>query len=367
TLGDTAARSLERLLEDPDSFVRLRTLVGFSRARSLFQPEKTESFLSALRDSSSAVRREGLACLSRNRQALDDPGIVAGVADLLEDPDENVRLDAIRLTTSSNELLASEPVRRRLPDLFMDRLTSGQGILEELNTARDIQRELLPDQPPVLDNQEVAVYYSPAREVGGDYYDFFDLPEGNLGVAVGDVLGKGIPAALTMAGLQGTLMAHIRTLFDIKEIVSLVNQTVCSGGAIPNLVSLFYGVLQLESGRLTYVNAGHNPPLLVSRSGEVRKLETGGLILGVRREEQYEAGLVEMSAGDILVLYTDGITEAMDDDEEEYGMDRLVGAIRSYRDLTARQIAARVVREVERFRGGSVRTDDQTLVVLRQL
>ena len=328
--------------------------------------EKTGVFLSLLSDGSSAVRREGLSGLSRNRGLLTEETVASRVADLLEDSDEKVRLDAIRLTTSSTELLSSDPVRRRLPDLFMDRLSGGPTILDELNTARDIQRELLPDSPPVLENQEIHVFYSPAREVGGDYYDFFELPEGNLGFAIGDVLGKGIPAALTMAGLQGTLIAHVKTVFSIRDILALVNQAICSGGEAANLVSLFYGVLHLDSGRLTYVNGGHNPPLLVSRSGEATVLETGGLILGVRSDAAYETGIAELEAGDTLLLYTDGITEAMDGDGVEFGVERLVDAVRASRDLSARQIAARVVREVEAHRGNAQRMDDQTLIVIRQ-
>jgi sigma-B regulation protein RsbU (phosphoserine phosphatase) len=287
------------------------------------------------------------------------------LADLLADPDEKVRLAAVKMVTDRPDLLASESIRRRLPDLFLDRLVTGDSLAEELRTAREIQMELLPERPPSPEPYQLEVLYRPAKEVGGDYYDFFDLPAGNLGLAIGDVTGKGIPAALTMASLKGNLGAYVTQVYSISDIMRLVNQRICAGTEGASLMGLFYSVLDLETGRLSYVNAGHNPPLLVRHDGSVSRLSTGGLLLGFDPDAEYEHGVETMTSGDVLVLYTDGITEAMDPGGREFSPEGLSDTVRESRDLSAAQIVSAVMKAVGRHSGGAARRDDQTLVVVR--
>ena len=224
---------------------------------------------------------------------------------------------------------------------------------------------LLPAEAPKYENYTIAVHYSPAKEVGGDYYDFFSLPDGNLGMAVADVSGKGIPAALTMAGMKGILGASVRSLFDISQIMKRVNSELTVEGTVTGLVGLFYSVLDTRNGTLTYCNAGHNPPLLVSRTGDVRSLEEGGLLMGVMKHADYEHGTVQMHPGDVLVMYTDGITETMDENDVEFDVAGLTEAVLEYRDLNAEQIVSRILKAMNAHGQGLTQADDRTLVVVK--
>lgn len=366
TLAPGSVAALERLLADSDASVRARTLRGVIDSVHAPVEERIRRLADAARDSSANVRREIVAGLSDNPACLAHPGCAPLVAGLLEDPDEKTRLDAAKLVTSSPALISSEAVRRRLPDLLMNRGSGGASIIEELSTAREIQKELLPDRPPRLENYEIEFFYSPAREIGGDYFDFFGLPEDNLGLAVGDVTGKGIPAALTMAGLKGNLNAQVQNIYSIDEIMRRVNEAVCAGAEGSSLAGLFYGVLDIRGGLFTYVNAGHNPPVFVKRGGETKLLTEGGLLLGAVPGAAYEHGFIRFDPADVLVMYTDGITESMDDNGTEFGLTGLVSTVLSSRDLPGRQIISRILEAVARHSGGQPRVDDQTLVVVKR-
>jgi sigma-B regulation protein RsbU (phosphoserine phosphatase) len=271
----------------------------------------------------------------------------------------------IRLVTETPGLLASDVIRKRVPDILLDRLSTGHAISEELNMARKIQLDLLPDRPPTPERCDIEIFYRPAREVGGDYFDFFNLPDRNLGLAVADVAGKGIPAALTMAGLKGNLEAYVQSIYSISEIMQKVNESSVLGEGDPIMTGLFYGVLDTDSGKLTYVNAGHNPPLLLKRDGAMRWLDRGGLILGLSAQVKYEHESVGMDSGDVLVLYTDGLTEAMDSDGREFGTERLKNVVGENRDLSAHQISSVILEAVNSHSADSPQSDDQTLVVLK--
>jgi serine phosphatase RsbU (regulator of sigma subunit) len=359
------AACLRGLLGDPDPFVRTRTLAGCIGSTGIDTEEKTELVTRALADPDASVRRGVLFSLDQSRDLCTAPGVDAALGGLLSDPSEDVRLEAIRLVTSQPELLSSENLRQKLPDLFLDRLSSGGDIAEELSTARQIQLDLLPEHPPVLDGYDIEVFYRPAREVGGDYYDFFTLPGNNTGMAIADVMGKGIPAALTMASLKGNLGAYVRSVFSISEVIGRVNEAIASAGEDAGLVGLFYGVLNAGIGELTYVNAGHNPPFLFRREGDVVRLDKGGLLMGFRGDTRYEFGVEMMETGDVLVLYTDGITETMSPDGVEFGESGLIETVSASRDLSARQIASAVLSASGSFGEGSPQSDDQTLVVVK--
>ncbi|MCK5064685.1 MAG: PP2C family protein-serine/threonine phosphatase, partial [Candidatus Fermentibacteraceae bacterium] len=287
------------------------------------------------------------------------------MAERLVDPDRNVRMEAIKIVTETPELLTSREVRGRMPDILLDRLSAGHAIAEELSMARKIQLDLLPDKPPNPERYDIESYYRPAREVGGDYYDFFQLPDRNLGIAIADVSGKGIPAALTMAGLKGNLEAYVQNIYSISEIMRKVNESSVLGEDDLIMTGLFYSVLDLDSGKLTYVNAGHNPPLLIRREGSSTWLDRGGLILGLYNEVEYEHGTDELEPGDVLVLYTDGITEAMDKFNNELGVERLKNVVLENRDLSAQQIAGGILEAVNSHSEGIPQGDDQTLVVVK--
>lgn len=353
-----------RLLEDEDAFVRVKTLQGAMDSVRLEEAMKKKLISKAVSDPSSDVRRSVIKGLAEHEELCDE-SMAAGIAQLLNDSDKRIRLDAVRLVTDCPALLSSDSIRERLPDLFLDRMSTGITIADELNTARQIQTELLPEFPPNPDPYEVDVVYRPAREVGGDYYDFFEPDERKLVLVVGDVAGKGIPAALTMAALKGNLSAWVWKESSIREIVRLVNESLCTVGEGENLAGLFYSVLNISNGEYSYVNAGHNPPLLVRPDGSVKRLTEGGLLLGFRSNAEYEDHKVYMSPGDVLVLYTDGITEVMDDKGEELGIEGLSSIVTSCRDLSAGQITARIMDRIGSLEEDSSRRDDQTLVVVK--
>jgi len=364
-MGHGCMPLLESLFGDPDPSVRIRTLAGILDSTRIRKQAKLEFAARAARDASPIVRRDLVGGLSLHQDLLSEAAAEEVLSTVLSDPDEKVRIAAVRLVTANPSLLASDTLQRRLPDLLLNRFSSGATIYEELNTAREIQKEFLPDSPPRLESYDIEFFYSPAREVGGDYYDFFQLPEDNLGIAVGDVSGKGIPAALTMASLKGNLGAQVRNVYSISEIAARVNEALTAGDEGVSLVGLFYGVLNTRSGLLSYVNAGHNPPLLVTREGQTKLLTEGGLLLGALATARYEQGVVLLETADVLVLYTDGITEAMSPDGEEFGLRSLAELCVASRDLSSRQMVARILDAVNRHSAGAPRADDQTLVVVR--
>ncbi len=353
------------LAEDVAPTVRTAILTGVSFSPFLKPEDKSDFFIRALDDVESSVRLQTIEAIEKLSNLGSFHGLVKKITALLSDRSERVRNAVARLVTSHPSITTSHELREKLPDLYLGRLTSGDSLAEELSTARKIQMGLLPAEAPKYENFSIAVYYKPAQEVGGDYYDFFTLPKGNLGLAVADVAGKGIPAALTMAGMKGTLGASVRNVFDISQIMERVNSELTVEGVTTGLVGLFYGVLNTQSSILTYCNAGHNPPLLVSRTGEVRFLEEGGLLMGVIKNAKYGFGIVEMHSGDVLVLFTDGITETMDSDDVEFDVSGLVKSVVEYRDVNADQIVARVLKAMNNHGQGSPQADDRTLVVVK--
>lgn len=356
---------LAGLLRDDDAFVRLSALSGILSNVLVSRDKLRPVILSALSDPAPDVRIEAIKGLRKRPDLHSAEGVDGSLADRFADPDRNVRMEVIRLVTDTPGLLASEVIRKRMPDILLDRLSTGHAISEELNMARKIQLDLLPDRPPTPDKCDIEMYYRPAREVGGDYFDFFQLPDRNLGLAIADVAGKGIPAALTMAGLKGNLEAYVQSIYSISEIIQKVNESSVLGEGDPIMTGLFYGVLDTDSGTLTYVNAGHNPPLLLKRDGATRWLDRGGLILGLSSGARYEHESLGVDSGDVLVLYTDGLTEAMDHSGREFGTERLMSVVRENRDLSAHQISSGILEAVNGHAGNLPQSDDQTLVVLK--
>ncbi len=233
----------------------------------------------------------------------------------------------------------------------------------ELRTAAEIQRALLPESRYVGADFEVAAASISCQAIGGDFFDYFDLPNHGFGFALGDVAGKGPSAALLAAVLQGIFFANAQrggkpagTIQEINE--ALVRRTVQS-----QFATVFYGVL-FPNGCLTCCNAGHNPPLLVGRSG-VRRLNTGGLIVGAFERLTFDEEVVQLDPGDLLVAFSDGTTEAVNSDGEEFGEERLLSTIEINRDLSVPALLRSLLDTVHRFSGGEAPTDDRTILVLR--
>jgi serine phosphatase RsbU (regulator of sigma subunit) len=234
----------------------------------------------------------------------------------------------------------------------------------ELDAAKAIQTRLLPENVPILPGFEVAAASVPAKQVGGDYYDFLTLPGNRTGFAVGDVSGKGMPAALLMANLQASLRTLASQDLAPEELVRRLNN-VLHGNTSPQMfATFFFASLDVDHGRFNYVNAGHNYPILCG-NGRLEYLSEGGLVLGVRPDEVYVGGEVSMECGEIVALYSDGITEATDQNSREFGEERLLSLLQYCNQETADGILMNVLKDVETFCGTP--QDDVTLMVIKRI
>ena len=237
----------------------------------------------------------------------------------------------------------------------------------EIEQAAEIQNRLLPEAAPSIPGYEVTGHVTPARTVGGDYYDFVALGTGSTAIVIGDVSGKGMAAALLMASVQAVFRTLADTEAEPADLVTSLNKHLLRNTNPNKFVTFFYGDLERSSGTLRYVNAGHNPPYLVRASGEVEILPAGGCALGVFAEAKYEDGRIVMEPGDLLVLYTDGVTESQDKDEEMFGEERLMAVLVANRGASAKAIEQAVNGELAAFAAGADQYDDATLVILKRI
>ena len=235
---------------------------------------------------------------------------------------------------------------------------------EELTVARHIQRSLLPARVPERDGVEIAAMTRPCRQVGGDFYDFLDYGSEGLGLAVADVSGKGVPAALILSSLQATLRAEARPGRSLEPVVRCINQRLCGDLQPGSFASLLFGYLDVTARTFHYVNAGHPAGLLLRKDGAMERLSEGGLLLGVESGALYEVGVAQFGPGDLLVLYSDGVTDVLNGDEEEFGSERLESLLPSLVHLPLQGILDHIVESVESFVGGAL-PDDLTLLVMR--
>ena len=234
----------------------------------------------------------------------------------------------------------------------------------ELEIAREVQRRLLPQHVPSFERLELAAACIQARAVGGDYYDFLDLGPQQLGFVLADVSGKGIHAALRMANLQAHLRSQvINAPQDPLRVLRLVNRMLCESSEPGHFATLFFGSYFPQTGRLTYINCGHNPPLCVRASGEIEWLGATAGVIGAFAEWECSLGRTRLTPGDLLVCYSDGLTEAMRGDEP-FGEARLSAALAGAADRSPQRVVARLLEQVQQFCGGGS-SDDLTLLVAR--
>jgi serine phosphatase RsbU (regulator of sigma subunit) len=240
-------------------------------------------------------------------------------------------------------------------------------IEKDLRQAAEIQKRLLPGDPPRFGNFDIAAANIPCYEVGGDYYDFIPIDADRLGVVIADVSGKGISAALLMASLRAALLAEVHPGFDIAGMAGRLNDFVHRSTDSKSFITFFFGTLDRRTGDLPYVNAGHNPPFVVRKSGEIVALGTSGFALGMFPGVSFEPGTVRLEAGDTAVLFTDGIPEARNAVGKEFTEVRFRDLVADRRNLAAGEICREVLEEAHSFAAAAEPCDDITLVVLRQL
>jgi sigma-B regulation protein RsbU (phosphoserine phosphatase) len=271
-----------------------------------------------------------------------------GVRDFVQKPWDNAAL----LTTLRSEIQAGR-----------ERRMKAERDQRELEEARRIQRTLLPAVLPQMDGFELAASWQPASGVGGDCFDAIRFSSHRLALSIADVVGKGIPAALLMSNLQAAVRAFATEAARPAELCERVNTILCGHISEGRFISFFYCVVDSEVGSLTYANAGHFPPALIKADGTLIRLTSGGPVLGVLPAGTYESGTSAFGPGDRLILYTDGITEARSETDEEFGDERLLSMALEHRACSAPALQARLVDAVSTFTGRRF-TDDATLMVL---
>jgi len=236
---------------------------------------------------------------------------------------------------------------------------------QELEMARSIQDNILPKSGPKVSGFEIAGRSYAAKEVGGDYFDFLELGEGKIGLALGDVSGKGVPAALLMSNLQATLRNQAISSTTVSQSVINANHFLFLNTDSNKFATLFFGVLDSTNGKFIFVNAGHNFPYLVRANDDYLTLEKGGIVLGMLPDFPCEEGEVELKKGDLLLIFSDGVTEAENLLEDQYGETRLLEYIKKIRPLSAEQMIDSLYQEVTGFAGQKTQDDDITIVIIK--
>jgi serine phosphatase RsbU (regulator of sigma subunit)/pSer/pThr/pTyr-binding forkhead associated (FHA) protein len=239
-------------------------------------------------------------------------------------------------------------------------------LANELALASEIQFRLHPETPPAIPGYDVMGVSFPCYEVGGDYYDFIEKPDGRCVIALGDVSGKGTSAALLMSSIHAAVRAHTRTRLSASEIVSEINQYIYDNTPANRYVTLFYSELDPRSHQLTYINGGHNSPLLARASGEVTRLDIGGFPVGITPFGDYREGWVEIEPGDVMVVYSDGVTESLNEEGEEFGEARLIEIVQKNRGRGAAGLRDRIDEALTKFVGRASAVDDLTIVILKR-
>ncbi|MFC1492445.1 SpoIIE family protein phosphatase [candidate division KSB1 bacterium] len=242
-----------------------------------------------------------------------------------------------------------------------------QKMEEELAVATEIQNNLLPKRFPEFENLELEAVNIPSKYVGGDYYDFIKISDDILVTVIADVSGKGVPASLLMANLQASIRALAQEVEDPAILTGKVNDIIYENTASDKFITFFYSRFTRSTGELEYCNAGHNHPVVITNSGEITYLDEGGLILGMLPDIIYKKGKVVLNPGDTVVMYTDGITEALNHKEEEFEETRLMEVIEREHNNSASTIESSIINAVYDFVNGYPQSDDLTLVVLRLL
>ena len=261
----------------------------------------------------------------------------------------------------SNRIKERETAEER--DKYFDELERKR---YELKMAHDIQQSFLPDAIPLLKGFELAALNLPAKEVGGDFYDFIPISEDKMGVTIADVSGKGVPAALFMALSRTIVRANATRSPDVVDVIQDANRLITADAKSGMFVTLFYAILDLREKTLTYVNAGHNPPVMFKgKTGELIMLRAKGIALGAMEDIELEERKIILKGGDMVVFYTDGVTEAEDEEERQFGQERLFKVIKENHNLSANDMIEKIKAAVLSFCGKQPQFDDITLMVLK--
>lgn len=256
----------------------------------------------------------------------------------------------------------------RLTEAIVSEAAQRERLNTEIEIAREVQERLFPQDLPPIEGLDYFGACRPALGVGGDYYDFLELPDNKFGIAIGDISGKGIGASLMMASLQASLRGQaIHFKNELAALMKQINELVYEASTSNRYATFFYAQFDRQTKNLSYVNAGHNPPYLIRRSGEVLRLEEGGAVVGMLPSMlvNYSQGEIQLETGDILVGYTDGISEAMNPQEEEWSEEAMLGELKIVAEKTAAEILPLIVARADEFAAGAKQHDDMTMIVVK--
>jgi sigma-B regulation protein RsbU (phosphoserine phosphatase) len=238
---------------------------------------------------------------------------------------------------------------------------------EEVRLASKIQIDLLPKTSPKIAGYDVAGKSVPAQVVGGDYFDFIPMDENRWALCVGDVSGKGLPASLLMANLQATLRGQTLLNASAKVTLQRSNKLLHQSTSSEKFVTLFYGILDPQNHTFSFSNAGHDNPFLISLQQEPRRLSTGGLVLSIMEDFPYEEESIPLASGDTIVIYSDGITEAVNPHQEQFGDARIAAIVKEHPNSTSTELIEHIVNAVKAYSGTAPQMDDMTLLVIRRV
>jgi sigma-B regulation protein RsbU (phosphoserine phosphatase) len=288
---------------------------------------------------------------------------VIGVFDLESDELDAYSEDDLQVLM----LLASQVAIIIEKVMLHEQLIEKKRLEGQLEVARQVQLELLPPRDPQLEGYDISAYNFPTEEVSGDYYDWVKIYDDQIGLVIADVSGKGVPAALLMAFLRASLRAATHIGYSPHISMAKVNYLLWESIERNQFVTAFYAILDVTNKTLTYTNAGHNPPILLDKNGDFTFIERGSVPLGMFRDTRYHEYYLTTEPGEVLVLYTDGVTEAQNSKGEEFGRERLAEAARAHRELSARDLITAVYKDVIDWTDGRGATDDVTFFVIKAL
>jgi serine phosphatase RsbU (regulator of sigma subunit) len=256
----------------------------------------------------------------------------------------------------------------RIENARLALVEEGERIMKrDLSQAAEIQGSMLPAKAPTVEGTDLAGFNVPCRTVGGDYYDFFPYSDGRLGLTLGDVSGKGMPASLMMMALHARVQVLAEDPGNLSDFMARLNKATCANCPSNRFITFFFCVLDVKTGELAFANAGHNPPIIVRASGAAEMLEGGGPVLGIIPFAPYKEMHARLAPGDMLVIYSDGVTEANNVNHDEYDEQRFIEVLQQHRRASASEIVAAVTKSLNEFAAGAPQADDITLVVAKRV
>ena len=267
---------------------------------------------------------------------------------------------SVAQTVAAQSAVAIVNARLYAEALEADRLN------HQLKLAGDVQRHLIPQKAPEILGLDISGLYVPCHEVGGDFYDYITLSDERILLVIGDVMGKGVAASLTMASLRSALRAYAEQFEELGELVGRVNRLFCHDNEAGEFATLFCAVVDQRASTITYCNCGHDPPALL-RAEEVQDLTEGGTIVGLDAGTRFETRKKSLSTGDMLIMYTDGLTDAMNFERVSFGRERIIEAARQSAQMSAERAAQNILWLMRKFTGLTPRFDDTALVVMKKV